>query len=545
MSFALDYHLSVNVSYFFAAVGLGCGLYVFSVIAYRLTVHPLASYPGPILAKITDWYNVYHAWKGDRHLELWRIHQVYGDVVRFGPNSVSINTSTALRDIYGFKANVKKSNFYTVFPATKGAFSTHTAIDKSVHARKRRVLSQAFSDSAMRAMETHVLNNIRSWCGHLGDWQRRSKADINGPLYGFIGQQQALRSGTWSTPKNMGDWANYLSFDVLGDLCFGKPFGVMDSEKNRFVLDLIPTAAYFHNVNGQMPMIKKLGFDSLLFGKIKSKREKYMAYSKEQMAARTKQGIDGDRRDFFYHLLKARDPETGQGFGPLELWGESNVLLIAGSDTTSTALAATFFYLTHNPPTLTKLTASLRSTFPSLESIRSGPLLTSTPYLRACLDEAMRLSPPVGGLLPREVLPGGITIDGHHFPAGTDIGTPHYALHHKEDYFPDAFAYKPERWLVGADVTAESVELAHSAFCPFSVGPRGCIGKGIAYLELSIAVARVVWLYDVRLASGGAGVGEGRPDGECGRRRREEYQLFDAFVAMKDGPLVEFKARSE
>lgn len=307
------------------------GYQVFSVIIYRLTLHPLAKYPGPFLAKITDWYNVYHAWKGDRHLELWRIHQVYGDVVRFGPNSASINTNTALRDIYGFKANVKKSNFYTVFPATKGAFSTHTAIDKGAHARKRRVLSQAFSDSAMRAMEVHILDNIRSWCGHLGDWQGPSKDDINGPPNGVIGLQPALRSGAWSAPKNMGDWTNYLSFDVLGDLCFGKPFGVMDSEENRFVLDLIPTAAYFHNVNGQMPMIKKLGFDSLLFGKIKSKREKYMAYSKQQMAARTKQGIDGDRRDFFYHLLNAKDPETGKGFGTLELWGESNVLMVAGT----------------------------------------------------------------------------------------------------------------------------------------------------------------------------------------------------------------------
>lgn len=295
---------------------------------YRLTLHPLAKYPGPFLAKITDWYNVYHAWKGDRHLELWRIHQVYGDVVRFGPNSVSINTNTALRDIYGFKANVKKSNFYSVFPATKAAFSTHTAIDKSVHARKRRVLSQAFSDSAMRAMEVHILDNIRSWCAYLGDRYIASKGNMNGSPNGFV---QAPGSGDWTPPKNMGDWTNYLSFDVLGDLCFGKPFGVMEREDNRFVLDLIPTAAYFHNVNGQMPMIKKLGLDSLLFGKIKSKRERYMAYSKQQMAARTKQGIDGDRRDFFYHLLNAKDPETGKGFGPVELWGESNVLMVAGA----------------------------------------------------------------------------------------------------------------------------------------------------------------------------------------------------------------------
>lgn len=175
------------------------------MIIYRLTLHPLARYPGPLLAKITDWYNVYHAWKGDRHLELWRVHQVYGDVVRFGPNSVSINTHTALRDIYGFKANVKKSDFYSVFPATKAAFSTHTAIDKAVHARKRRVLSQAFSDSAMRAMEIHILDNIQAWCGHLGNDQAKGRDELNRLMMDLVHQPQrliqrgGLRRRTWVT----------------------------------------------------------------------------------------------------------------------------------------------------------------------------------------------------------------------------------------------------------------------------------------------------------------------------------------------------------
>lgn len=51
-----------------------------------------------------------------------------------------------------------------------------------------------------------------------------------------------------------------------------------------------------------------------------------MAYSKSQLTERTKLGEETDRRDFFYYLLKARDPETGQGFSTPELWGESNLL---------------------------------------------------------------------------------------------------------------------------------------------------------------------------------------------------------------------------
>jgi len=61
----------------------------------------------------------------------------------------------------------------------------------------------------------------------------------------------------------------------------------------------------------------------------------------------------------------------------------------------------------------------------------------------ACLDEAMRLSLAVGGLLPRETLGDGLFADGEWFPAGIDIGVPHYALQHNELYHPDSFEFDP------------------------------------------------------------------------------------------------------
>jgi cytochrome P450 len=269
-----------------------------------------------------------------------------------------------------------------------------------------------------------------------------------------------------------------------------------------------------------------------------------MTYSKAQALERMKIGEDSDRRDFFYYLLKAQDPETGSGFSTPELWGESNLLIIAGSDTTSTALASCFFYLVHSAPALHKLVQEIRATFEDLEEIQAGPKLASCAYLRAVIDESMRLSPPVGGLLPREVLTGGIVIDDVALPAGVVVGTPHYTLHHNPAYFPSPFAFMPERWLADStpSITASSVALARSAFCPFSIGPRGCIGKGMAYTELSMALARTAWLYDIRLKQG-ARVGEGDADLEWGRHRVEEYQLRDSFTSLKDGPIVEFRRR--
>ncbi len=77
-----------------------------------------------------------------------------------------------------------------------------------------------------------------------------------------------------------------------------------------------------------MPLVSKLGLDKVLFYKLVEGRARYMAYSRAQMTERTKLGDDTDRRDFFYYLLKARDPETGEGFSTPELWGESNLLYV-------------------------------------------------------------------------------------------------------------------------------------------------------------------------------------------------------------------------
>jgi cytochrome P450 len=536
-----------------ALVVLPCVAYLFGLAAYRIWFHPLAKYPGPFLAKLTDLYSTYHAWKGDRHLEFWRSHEKYGNIVRFGPNSLSFNSNNALKEIYGFKANVRKGDFYLAFPATKDSFSTHSAVDKAAHARKRRVLSHAFSDNAIKTMEKYILDHIRQLCSNLGERGTVSR-------YSDVSEKDKRE---WTEPKNMSLQADWMTFDVMGDLCFGKAFGMLERPDNRFATDLISNAAHRHLMCGTYLPIHEYHIDKILFRKIAGMRERYMRFSKAQAAERMKMGEDIDRKDFFYYLLRAKDPETGKGFSTPELWGESNLLIIAGSDTTSTALAASIFYLVHNPRALEKLTREVREAFSDVEEIRSGSTLSKVRYVRACIDEAMRLSPSVGGLLPRQILPGGMEVEGQQLPEGTVVGVPHYGIHHNADYYPQPFEYKPERWIADSEpgVTSDSVTVAQSAFCAFSIGPRGCIGKGrsvwqmshvpvlihspigMAYLELTTALARIVYLYDMRLAPG-SHTGEGSPDLEFGRHRPSEFQLKDTFTSAKDGPLVEFAARS-
>jgi cytochrome P450 len=264
---------------------------------------------------------------------------------------------------------------------------------------------------------------------------------------------------------------------------------------------------------------------------------------------------DSPRKDFTYYLLRARDPVTSTGLTTAELHADSALLMHAGSDTTSIAMSSCIFYLLHNLHTLAALNDEIRTIFSSAEDIHSGPTLNSCTYLRACIDEALRLSPPVPSHLPREVLPGGLTVDGHWFLPGTVVGTSPWAIHHNAEYFPDPFTFQPERW-IAKDNNAEAVAVARSAFCAFSLGSRGCVGKSVAYVEVSLALANLLWRYDISLGEGqptGGGTNvapagwRGRtPKGKSlpkERNREDEYQLFDHFTADRDGPMVKFRKR--
>lgn len=323
---ALSLLSNIHLGALIAVLILGLFTYASTLAIYRVYFHPLAKYPGPLLAKVTDLYQTYHALKGDRHLEFWRCHEKYGNIVRFGPNSLSFNTNTALKAIYSSKGNVRKGDFYSAFPVKKDAVSTHSAIDKSVHGRKRRVLSHAFSDAAIKSMENHILAHIRQFCSNLGGSNMGEKA-LTKTVY------SEKTENDWTTPKNITDQANYMTFDIMGDLCFGKAFGMLERPDNRFAIDLISSAAHRHLICGTYLPIHEYHVDKLLFPKIAGMRQRYMQFSKAQAAERAKMGVDVDRKDFFYYLLKAKDPETGQGFNSGELWGESNLLIIAGSDT--------------------------------------------------------------------------------------------------------------------------------------------------------------------------------------------------------------------
>jgi cytochrome P450 len=193
-------------------------------------------------------------------------------------------------------------------------------------------------------------------------------------------------------------------------------------------------------------------------------------------------------------------------------------LTFQGTDTSSTAMSATFFYLCNNLEAYGRACSEVREKFPD-GNVRPGGLLSSCRYLRACIDEAMRLSPPVGSVLWREVQNEGLSVDGHFIPSGSSLGTAIYTLHHDPDLYPCPFKYLPERWLENI------VPGSQAAFNPFSIGPRSCVAKGLALHELQLAIATVLATFDFER------VGPGE----------KELRLKEHITSSKDGPMLRFK----
>ena len=172
-----------------------------------------------------------------------------------------------------------------------------------------------------------------------------------------------------------------------------------------------------------------------------------------------------------------------------------------------------------------------------------GASLASCTYLRACIDESLRMSPPVGSSLWREVRHGGTTVDSLDIPAGCEVGVPIYSIHHDGRYFTDPLVYKPERWLVD-DGSGQSIERARSVFNPFSIGMRSCLGKGLAQTEMMLTIATILFLGDFKFAQGDIGqVGRGKLGASDGRDRVNEYQLYDHVTSQKHGPFLQFARR--
>lgn len=186
-----------------------------------------------------------------------------------------------------------------------------------------------------------------------------------------------------------------------------------------------------------------------------------------------------DKGDLLSMLLLARD-EDGSGMSDQELRDELVTLMVAGLDTTALALSWAIHLLARHPEVQKKLETELREVLgtrcPTVDELKR------LPFAEAVIKESLRLYPPAW-IVGREALEdfeaGGVLI-----PKGTSVIMSQWLVHRDARWFPDADAFRPERWLDGS-----TAGIPKFAYFPFGGGPRICIGGAFAMMEATLALA--------------------------------------------------------
>lgn len=464
---------------------------------YLVSHRHLRDIPAPLGAQISNlWLAMVTRLRG-RSLYVDRAHGRLGKMVRIQPNHVSIADESAIAAIYGHGNGFLKADFYDVFVSVQpSVFNTRS---RTAHARKRKLVSNAFSLRNVTEFEPYVRSALDIFINKLDTL-------INESPHRDDGGKPEARVDAFS-------WLNFLAFDIIGDLAFGAPFGMLQREADeveardgfdgpsKFVsaVDLLHQRGETNATLGCIPWFKPwvtsnmLPIPSLQKGIAANERFTGVA------AARIKQRLNPSepplekRRDILARLIESRD-EDGKPLDVKELTAEATAYLVAGSDTTSTALCIVMESLSRHPQALKRLQTELDAVMPDDVIIPHASDVNDLPYLNWVINECLRHHTVLGLGLPRRIPDdsAGVTILGRYFPPGTVLSVPTYTLHHDgEIWGDDVREFKPERW---ATLTTRQ----KTAFNPFSHGPRACIGRSLAEMELRLITATWARRYAVR-----------------------------------------------
>jgi len=307
-------------------------------------------------------------------------------------------------------------------------------------------------------------------------------------------------------------WFNYLAFDIIGDLAFGAPFGML--EKGKDIAEIRKTPDAPPSYGPAVEVLNRRGEVSGTLGCLPELKPyaKYLPdpfFSKGLAAVENLAGIavarvsarldsanpDTERVDLLARLMQGKD-ENGKSLGRAELTAEALTQLIAGSDTTSNTSCALLYWVCKTPGVLQKLQKELDDVIPAGTKVPTFETVKDLPYLHMVINETLRIHSTSSLGLPRLVPPGeGITILGHHFPPYTVLSVPAYTIHHsKAIWGPDADSFVPERW-----AEDRLTEEQKNGFIPFSYGPRSCVGRNVAEMELALIVGTTFRRYEFEL----------------------------------------------
>ncbi|OGM47384.1 hypothetical protein ABOM_003803 [Aspergillus bombycis] len=488
--------------YTYAALGVACFI-LYPLVHYYLDAKKLRRFPAAsFLAPFTSLWIVSHSLRRKRYVTVYEAHRKLGPVVRLAPDLLSFSNAKACKEIYSHGAPVVKAELYSNLG--NGVPSMFQIIGKAEHGKRRKLLSHVFSAKQIYDKEPRVIKLAKALCRNL-------EIKARGGMVATTDEYPVVDGAFDVRP-----WLNMFAFDVITAVFWSSPYGFLEKGndiapavdlKNR-VFKVHAMDAAHSNTNFIIPFAQLprawWNLIQLVLSHTHGAQSAKNFRSMTRYVVRHRIENPPAEPDLFTSFPLEPTEKHAHVLNSEELLSECSTMLSAGQDTTQTSLTNCLYHLCKNPSKLRKLRKVLLDSLPpESQPIASYSDLQRIPLLRAVLDESFRCSPPLGFGLPRLVTEPGMTIQGHFIPPGVVVGSPLYNIHHDESLFPDPWSFIPERWLGGSDPdyspSAEETENLKTYVQPFSLGGRSCIGRNMAYMDLSIAIAALVMEFDWEL----------------------------------------------
>ncbi|KAJ6257452.1 Cytochrome P450 monooxygenase [Drechslerella dactyloides] len=427
----------------------------------------LRKIPGPFIARFTNLWRVYYVTRGDAQFTYQRVHKKYGNVVRVGPNAVSVSGINAVQIVYNIHEKFPKSEFYVpqqfIFQG-KPYQNLFNTTNEEFHHRIKKPVARAYAMSSIVEYEPFVNDTT--------DLFLRRLDELSGQEIDFSA------------------WLQYYAFDVIGEMTFSRRFGFLEhgEDYGGFIRSLRDLANI--TILGQIPWVDRVFRKPYIKYKPRPTTSLVVKITMEQMQKRLK-GVRYDdkeflsehgRRDFLSRFLAARQtyPDVVDDFRVIAY---TTTNIVAGSDSTAITLRAIFYHLLRNPETMKTLLKELDAALQlgNISRRVTWPESQTLPYLDAVVKEALRIHPAVGLPLER-IVTKPVVIEGCEIPIGTTVGVNAWVMHQDKTVFgDDADIWRPERWINASD---EQKKLMNRGLFAFGGGTRLCIGRNISLLEI-------------------------------------------------------------
>lgn len=414
-------------------------------------------------------------------------------------------------------ANVFKGDeFYGLLDGgAEGGQSIQMTQDSETHAKRRKVLDRTMPS---REQAFNIINKLAQEFAST-TWE---SASVNGGLV------------------DINKTASWYGFDLISTIAFGRSMDMLQSSEFRWVPKCLQDASVFLYWAGFARSLRVfrwlLGtrWPSRLGMRHMEQAQRYQHLAENQVSTRSKrmklEKTSGSGPvDIFGKLI-----ETDL-YSVIDLRADSSLLIAAGSDAVRFTIVATLFYWGCHSDVFAKAKKEIRSSVADPGHITDATL-SSLKYVRACIDETMRLAPPKPSSVPREVNTGAIVVDGVTVPAGMTVGTSTYALHRNSEIYSDPHQYRPERWL---ERPIDPRMLA--AFNPFLKGPRACPGKMVAYLAMQAALFHLVYRYDIVVKDVATTMSPASPG--IDKTRYDKFPFNDWIIGYAEGPIIQLLLR--